>query len=111
MLRFPVLLVTATLLVACGQGGEDPAVPETSRVPPPPPDESVQLTGKQAYDQVGAHCHDEGVDGAPRTGDRDAWIDEGLEEYDGSLRRKLILGVYVVPAVLMVVVIYLTNYG
>ena len=45
------------------------------------------------------------------TGDRDAWIDEGLEDYDGSLRRKLILGVYVVPAVLMVVVIYLTNYG
>ena len=73
MLRIPVLLAVATLIVACGQGGEDPAVPETSLAPPPPPDETVQLTGKQAYDQVCAHCHDEGVDGAPRTGDRSAW--------------------------------------
>ena len=73
MLRIPVLLATATLLVACGQAGEDPAVPETSLVPPPPPEESVQLTGKEAYDQVCAGCHEEGIDGAPKTGDREAW--------------------------------------
>lgn len=43
-------------------------------------------------------------------GDRDAFIKEGLEEYDGSLRRKLILGVYVIPLCLVTVVIYLTNF-
>ena len=72
MLRIPVLLATAALLVACGQA-DGPAAPETSLVPPPPPDESVQLAGKEAYDQVCARCHEEGVDGAPRTGERDAW--------------------------------------
>ncbi|MGB7241113.1 MAG: hypothetical protein WBC93_03370, partial [Sulfitobacter sp.] len=34
-------------------------------------------------------------------GDRDAFVDKGLEDYDGSLRRKLILGVYVVPVILV----------
>lgn len=45
-----------------------------------------------------------------RTGDREAFVREGLKDYDGSLRRKLILGVYVVPLTLMVVIIYLTNF-
>jgi cytochrome c5 len=31
------------------------------------------MAGKDAYDQVCARCHEEGLDGAPRTGDRDAW--------------------------------------
>jgi hypothetical protein len=45
------------------------------------------------------------------TGDRDAFVQQGLDDYDGSLRRKLILGVYVIPFVLMCVVIYLTNFA
>lgn len=44
------------------------------------------------------------------TGDRDAFVREGLEEYDGSLRRKLILGVYVVPLLAIAVIIYVTNF-
>lgn len=44
------------------------------------------------------------------TGDREAFVREGLKDYDGSLRRKLILGVYVVPLTLMIVIIYLTNF-
>lgn len=44
------------------------------------------------------------------TGDRDAFVDQGLQDYDKSLRRKLILGVYVVPVVVMTVIIYLTNF-
>lgn len=44
-------------------------------------------------------------------GDRDAFVEEGLKEYDGSLRRKLILGVYVVPVCLVAVIIYLTNHA
>lgn len=45
------------------------------------------------------------------TGDKDQWIRAGLEEYDGSVRRKLILGVYVVPVIIVSVIIYLTNFA
>ncbi len=45
------------------------------------------------------------------TGDRDAWVEEGLQDYDGSLRRKLLLGVYVVPTLLVALIIYLTNFA
>ena len=44
------------------------------------------------------------------TGDRDAFVEEGLRAYDGSLRRKLILGVYVIPVCLVSLIIYLTNF-
>lgn len=40
------------------------------------------------------------------TGDRDAYIKQGLEAYRGSLRRKLILGVYVVPMLVFLVLLY-----
>lgn len=45
-----------------------------------------------------------------KEGDREAFVKEGLEEYDGSLRRKLILGVYVIPIVLISFIIYATNF-
>ena len=44
-------------------------------------------------------------------GDRETFIREGLEDYDGSLRRKLILGVYVVPLALVGLIIYLVNFA
>lgn len=43
--------------------------------------------------------------------DRDTFVQRGLERYDGSIRRKLILGVYVVPMVMVAVTIYLTNFA
>ena len=45
-----------------------------------------------------------------RQGDRDAFVEAGLREYDQSLRRKLILGVYIVPLTLMSAIIYFTNF-
>ncbi|ARC89618.1 hypothetical protein [Rhodovulum sp. MB263] len=45
-----------------------------------------------------------------RIGDRQAYVEEGLRQYDRSLRRKLILGVYVVPAIVVGTIIYITNY-
>ena len=42
--------------------------------------------------------------------DRDTFVTRGLERYDGSIRRKLILGVYIVPVVVIGVIIYLTNF-
>lgn len=47
---------------------------------------------------------------AGQPGDRETYIAQGLQDYDRSLRRKLILGVYVVPLVLMCTIIYLTNF-
>lgn len=45
-----------------------------------------------------------------KEGDRDAFVREGLIEYDGSLRRKLILGVYIIPICLVSFIIYATNF-
>lgn len=40
---------------------------------------------------------------------RDAYIDKGMEEYRGGLRRKLILLVYVVPTILVIGILLFTN--
>lgn len=45
-----------------------------------------------------------------REGDQEAFVEAGLAEYDGSVRRKLILGVYVIPVLVVGVIIYLTNF-
>ncbi|MBD3680050.1 MAG: hypothetical protein HUJ27_16820 [Rhodobacteraceae bacterium] len=47
-------------------------------------------------------------DGCP--GDRDAYVDRGMAEYETSLRRKLLLLVYVVPIVGFFVLLYVTNF-
>ena len=71
MLRNFLSLAIAAMLAGCGQD----APPATSVTIQPPPDATVQVSGKQAYDRACARCHDEGVDGAPKTGDREAWAD------------------------------------
>ncbi|MCP5086587.1 MAG: hypothetical protein GY952_07295 [Rhodobacteraceae bacterium] len=43
-------------------------------------------------------------------GERDTFIAEGLKQYDGSLRKKLIWGVYVIPVIAVLMVIYVTNF-
>ncbi len=45
-----------------------------------------------------------------RSLDSTSFVEAGLDEYDGSLRRKLILGVYVVPTLLVCFIIYATNF-
>lgn len=45
-----------------------------------------------------------------RTGDRDDFVRAGLREYRGSLRRKLILGVYIVPLIAFAVIFYVVNF-
>lgn len=47
----------------------------------------------------------------PQEQSLDEFLDEGLAEYDKSLRRKLILSVYIIPVILMSVIIYLTNFA
>jgi cytochrome c oxidase cbb3-type subunit 3 len=67
-----LLLATLILSAACERAATNEAQSATP-VAPAPADESVQLAGKEAYDLVCAGCHEEGIDGAPRTGDREAW--------------------------------------
>ncbi len=45
-----------------------------------------------------------------KTGDKDAFVARGLHVYDNSFRRKLILGVYIVPWVAIGTLIYIVNY-
>ncbi|MEM1430354.1 MAG: hypothetical protein AAGG09_12940 [Pseudomonadota bacterium] len=46
-----------------------------------------------------------------RPGNRDIFVDEGLERRRYDLQRKLLLGVFVVPFALVGLVIYLSNYA
>ena len=43
-------------------------------------------------------------------GDRETFVEAGLRDYDGSLRRQLLWGVYIVPLTIISVIIYLTNF-
>ncbi len=74
MKRCFVPVILAVLLLGCGESSTDEG-PSATPDPAAPATQAVAMTGKQAYDRVCASCHDEGVDGAPRTGDRDAWAD------------------------------------
>ncbi len=48
----------------------------------------------------------------PEGGDaaaRDVYIEEGMIEYEGGFRKKLIVLVYVIPPIFVAVILYLTN--
>ncbi|MEE9388258.1 MAG: hypothetical protein V3U96_06580 [Paracoccaceae bacterium] len=45
-----------------------------------------------------------------KTGDRDAYIEDGLRDYEGSLRKKLIWLVFVIPTVVVAGLVYVTNF-
>jgi len=47
---------------------------------------------------------------AGRPGDRMTYITTGMEQYERSLRRRLIWLVYIVPVTAVAVIIYLTNF-
>ncbi|MBV1867329.1 MAG: hypothetical protein KUG69_05415 [Marinosulfonomonas sp.] len=45
-----------------------------------------------------------------KEGDRDTYISVGMKDYEGSLRKKLILLVFVVPVVVVLGLLYVTNF-
>ena len=49
-------------------------------------------------------------DAGGEDGPREQFIEDGLKAYESSLRRKLIWGVYIIPILLVVVMIYVTNF-
>jgi uncharacterized protein involved in cysteine biosynthesis len=44
-------------------------------------------------------------------GDRDAYVEKGMEAYQNGLRRRLILLVYVIPIAIVAVTVYLVNHS
>lgn len=56
-------------------------------------------------DKLKEHWNKKGM-----TGDMEAFVQRGLKAYDNSFRRKLILGVYIVPWIAIAVLIYFVNF-
>ena len=73
MNRYIVPLFLVLVLTGCGQkdSGELVLTEPESEVAMSP--NGVLLAGKQAYEEICAGCHEEGLDGAPRTRHRDDW--------------------------------------
>ena len=42
---------------------------------------------------------------------REAFIDKGMAEYEGSLRNRLLLVIFVLPFIAIAVLLYLVNYA
>jgi len=60
MKRMILVLFFPLMILGCAEG-------EVSKV------SEFELSGQQAYEQVCAACHEEGLEGAPKTGDKEAW--------------------------------------
>lgn len=73
MKRYIVSLMVLLLLAGCSQKGSDEVALPEPIAEEITTTETAWLTGKQAYEEVCAGCHEEGLHGAPRTGDRAAW--------------------------------------
>ncbi|MCA0044516.1 hypothetical protein [Celeribacter litoreus] len=43
-------------------------------------------------------------------GDRDAYVEKGITEYEHSFRPKLLLLVYILPLIAFLVIFYVTNF-
>ncbi len=50
-------------------------------------------------------------DSEVKTGDRDAYIRDGLTEYEGSLRKRLIWLIFVIPVLVVGSLLYITNFS
>ena len=72
---YRLLLLPAAALIACGCERPGPDAPDATVVEEPPEvgEEISTFSGADAYELACAGCHEEGLNGAPRTGDPAAW--------------------------------------
>jgi cytochrome c5 len=73
MLRCLLPLLVIIGLAACDSRGPETIPEPDSGVSIPEPVSAATLSGVEAYELACAGCHDEGLNGAPKTGDRQAW--------------------------------------
>jgi cytochrome c5 len=82
-MRKSSLLILTTLFMAfltsCAQENADnlrePSPESDSTTVTPSQTAALELTGVEAYEMACASCHELGLNGAPATGDVDAWSD------------------------------------
>jgi cytochrome c5 len=65
MIRYLQLLLVLIVAAGCSRDDVEPSAAPAQEL----------LAGQAAYEKVCAGCHEEGIDGAPLTGDSDAWAD------------------------------------
>lgn len=73
MSRLLLLAGICMLAVACKQTGDDQVSPDDTAVAEAMIETTETLCGAAAYEKGCARCHEQGQDGAPITGDQDAW--------------------------------------
>jgi cytochrome c5 len=73
MKRLLILLLIALVPVGCGQSGPAESSPTKADSEAPLSTVNGSLVGQNVYDKACSTCHQEGVNGAPKTGDAAAW--------------------------------------
>ena len=73
MSRLLLLAGVCVLAVACKQTGGDQVASDDTAVAEAMIETTETLSGAAAYEKGCARCHEQGSDGAPIVGDRDAW--------------------------------------
>ena len=75
MSRLLLLAGVCVLAVACKQPVDDQKNPDGAAVAEATIEITETLSGVTAYKKACATCHEQGLDNAPKTGDREAWAD------------------------------------
>ena len=73
MKRFLILLLIVLIPVGCGQSGPDESTTAKAQSEALLSPVNGSLVGQTVYEKSCARCHQEGINGAPRTGDAEAW--------------------------------------
>ena len=74
-LPFFIAILVALSLAGCGEVGDRAAPASPQSAEPPEVDSTATLSGAIAYDQACARCHEDGINGAPRTGHPEDWAE------------------------------------
>ena len=71
--RYITSLFLVWMLAGCAQSGTGEQALTQSEPEENGASDSAQVIGQRAYEDICAGCHEEGLNGAPKTGNRVAW--------------------------------------